>query len=140
MIDCMVKNWILYFWNMHFLRTPYIWASFFYGSVTAPLACFQRCRFFFPLCLLSVSLENYVSCLIIFSLKSLSSNLKLFLLNKQTCMKKSYKNSYPKGLQDLCSYPNTNYCHRLSTVHDSQILWDYCKALKTYTHRHTFHH
>lgn len=52
-------------------------------------------------------------------------------------MKKYYKNSYPKGLQDLCSYPNTNSHHGHSTVLDSQILWDYWKALKIYTHSHT---
>lgn len=51
-------------------------------------------------------------------------------------MKKSYENSYHKGLQDLCSYPNTNSHQIHSTVHDSQNLWYYCKALKTYTHRH----
>lgn len=64
----------------------------------------------------------------LFSSQNLSSNLKLFLLNKQSYMNKSYKNTYPKGLQDLCSYRNTNSYHRPSTVHDSQILWDYCKA------------
>lgn len=37
------------------------------------------------------------------------------------------------GPQDFCSYPNTNSHHGHSTVLDSQILWDYCKALKIHT-------